>query len=93
MTVHIGKLKEHSQKRVQDKVNKPLSLLAQIKEDFNVPKLNDPALDSNAEIFFNYPGVWAIIHYRIANRLYKKGFKRLARLISGFSQLVSNMDI
>ena len=45
-----------------------LGLFTQIKEDFNVPKYNDPALESNLEIIFNYPGVWAIIHYRIANR-------------------------
>ena len=53
-----------------------LGLLAQIKEDFSVPKNNDPALESNLEIIFNYPGVWAIINYRIANKLYVNGFKK-----------------
>ena len=32
-----------------------ISLWSQIKEDFSVPKLNDPAFNSNFEIFFNYP--------------------------------------
>lgn len=72
---------------------KKLSLFAQIKEDFSVPKNNDPALNSNLEIIFNYPGVWAIMNYRIANRLYKKGFKLFARVISGISQFLTNMDI
>ena len=58
-----------------------LGLFSQIKEDFNVPKNNDPALESNFEVIFNYPGVWAIIHYRIANRLYLKGFKILSSYI------------
>ena len=40
-----------------------LGLFTQIKEDFNVPKYNDPALESNLEIIFNYPGVWAIINH------------------------------
>ncbi|TLT02689.1 serine O-acetyltransferase [Aliarcobacter cibarius] len=70
-----------------------LGLFTQIKEDFNVPKYNDPALESNLEIIFNYPGVWAIIHYRIANRLYLKGLKKLSRIYSGISQFLTNVDI
>ncbi|RBQ31566.1 serine O-acetyltransferase [Arcobacter sp. FW59] len=70
-----------------------LNLFDQIREDFNLPKNNDPALHSRLEIFFNYPGVWAIINYRIANRLYLKGFKRLARVYSGISQFLTNTDI
>ena len=73
--------------------NSKLDLFSQIKEDFNVPKNNDPALNSNLEIFFNYPGVWAIINYRIANRLYQRGFKRIARVYSGISQFLTNTDI
>lgn len=70
-----------------------LGLFSQIKEDFNVPKNNDPALESNFEVIFNYPGVWAIIHYRIANRLYLKGFKILSRIYSDISQFLTNIDI
>ncbi len=70
-----------------------LGLFSQIKEDLNVPKNNDPALESSLEIIFNYPGVWAIIHYRIANRLYLKGFKKLSRIYSGISQFLTNIDI
>ena len=70
-----------------------LTLWQQIKEDFSVPKLNDPAFDSNFDIFFNYPGVWAIINYRVANRLYYKGFKKIARAFSGFSSFLTKTDI
>ncbi|RXK07969.1 serine O-acetyltransferase [Halarcobacter bivalviorum] len=72
---------------------KKLSLWKQIKEDFSVPKLNDPALDSSFELFFNYPGVWAIINHRLANRLYLKGWKKLARAITGFGSLFTKTDI
>lgn len=64
-----------------------------IKEDFSVPRKNDPALHSKIELIFNYPGIWAIVNYRIANRLYKKGFKRIARVLGGISQLFTNVDI
>ena len=64
-----------------------------IKEDFCVPKKNDPALHSTFELFFNYPGIWAIVNYRVANRLYKANFKLLARIISGITQVITNIDI
>jgi serine O-acetyltransferase len=70
-----------------------ISLWKQIKEDFSVPKLNDPALNSNIELIFNYPGVWGIINHRIANKLYKKNFKLTARIIMGLTQFLCNMDI
>ena len=72
---------------------KKLSLWQIIKEDFSVPKLNDPVLDSNFELFFNYPGVWAIINHRVANKLYYKGFKKFARAISGISSFFTKTDI
>lgn len=73
--------------------NEPISFWKQLKEDFFVPKNNDPALDSTLELFFNYPGVWAIINYRIANKLYYKGYKKLSRIISGMSSFLTKTDI
>lgn len=73
--------------------NKPLKFWAQIKEDFSVPKLNDPALNSTVELIFNYPGVWAIVNHRLANRLYKRNFKLISRIIMGLTQFFCNMDI
>jgi len=70
-----------------------IGLWQQIKEDFSQPLKNDPAINSRVELFFNYPGVWAIVNYRIANILYKKSFKRLARAIMGISQFITNIDI
>jgi serine O-acetyltransferase len=69
------------------------SLFKVIKEDFSVPWKNDPAIHSRFELFTNYPGVWAIVNYRIANRLYKRGFKSFARIIMGFTQILTNVDI
>ena len=65
-----------------------IGLWEQIKEDFCVPKVNDPALKSNIELIFNYPGVWAIVNHRIANKFYKKGFKLISRVIMGITQFL-----
>lgn len=70
-----------------------IGLWAQIKEDFAQPVLNDPALNSKIELFFNYPGVWALVNYRIAHTLHVKGFKVIARALMGISQIITNMDI
>jgi len=70
-----------------------MSLFSLLKEDFLLPKKNDPALHSSFELFFNYPGVWAIIHYRIAHKLHSSGFKVLARVISGIAQFFTSIDI
>ncbi|NPA55941.1 MAG: serine O-acetyltransferase [Epsilonproteobacteria bacterium] len=64
-----------------------------IKEDFLVVYQKDPAIKSKIELFFNYPGVWAIFWYRIANKLYKNNFKILARSIMGITQIFTNIDI
>jgi len=72
---------------------KKISLFSKIKEDFNLPKKNDPAFHSSLELLFSYPGVWAIVNYRIANKLYCSGFRFLGKLISGISQLLTNIDI
>jgi len=70
-----------------------LNLFQLIKEDFTTPLKNDPALHSSFELLFNYPGVWAIVNYRIANRLYKNNWKFLGRMVSGLSQFFTNCDI
>lgn len=70
-----------------------MTLYQQIKNDFATPMRNDPALQSKIELFFNYPGVWALVNYRIANKLYRSGWKKLSRVVSGISQFLTNTDI
>ncbi len=68
----------------------PFSL---IKEDFLNVKRNDPALHSSFELFFNYPGLWALFFYRNAHWLYGKGLRFLPRFISGMGQFLTTIDI
>ena len=70
-----------------------MKLFTQIKEDFSNAYKNDPALNSKLEFIFNYPGVWAVAWYRVANKLHKASYKRLARVIMGFVQIITNIDI
>ncbi|MDP3266898.1 MAG: serine O-acetyltransferase [Sulfuricurvum sp.] len=70
-----------------------MGLFSEIAEDFSNVYKNDPAISSPVEFLFNYPGVWAIFWYRIANRLYRNNFKALSRMIMGISQIFTHIDI
>ena len=70
-----------------------MNLFSTIKEDFLNVKRNDPALHSTFELFFNYPGLWAMFFYRISNFLYKKGLRFLPRFISAIGQFLTTVDI
>lgn len=70
-----------------------MGLFSEIAEDFSNVYKNDPAISSRIELLFNYPGVWAIFWYRISNRLYRSGFRALARSLMGINQVITNIDI
>ncbi|MEA2111190.1 MAG: serine O-acetyltransferase [Campylobacterota bacterium] len=70
-----------------------MALFREIAEDFSNVYKNDPAIQSRMDFIFNYPGVWAIVWYRIAHRLYRSGFRRFARMIMGINLLITNIDI
>ncbi len=70
-----------------------MGLIKTIINDFKTIKKNDPALKSNFELFFNYPGVWALFFYRIGNAMYKRGFRFIPRLISAIGQFLTTVDI
>lgn len=70
-----------------------MGLFAVILEDFQTVKKNDPAFKSNVELFFNYPGVWALFFYRIANFLHKSKIPYLPRMLSGLGLFLTSIDI
>lgn len=70
-----------------------MGVFKQIKEDFSNAYHKDPALNSWVDFLFNYRGVWAMFWYRISHFFYERNFKRLARMISGFSQWLTNIEI
>lgn len=70
-----------------------MNLFTNIKDDFYNVGRNDPALHSKFELFFNYPGLWALFYHRIAHSLYKRGLRFIPRFISGFNRLITTVDI
>jgi len=70
-----------------------MGLFSLIKEDFQTVKRNDPALRSFMELFFNYPGLWALFFHRFSHWFYRKGLRLLGRFVSGISRLLTSVDI
>jgi serine O-acetyltransferase len=53
----------------------------------------DPAAQSRAEVLLCYPGVSAIIHYRLAHELYIREVPLLARIVSEIAHSATGIDI
>ena len=70
-----------------------MNIFSLIKEDFLNVKRNDPALHSTFELFFNYPGLWALFFHRIAYALYQRGLRFLPRFISAIGLFLTTIDI
>lgn len=69
------------------------TLWQQWREDVQCVFARDPAARSTAEILLTYPGVHALLVFRLSHRLWLSGWKLLARFLSFISRTISNVDI
>lgn len=69
------------------------SLLQLIREDIGCVRLRDPAARGELETLLTYPGVHAVIWHRMSHRLWLRGWRFPARLLSWFSRFLTNIDI
>ena len=58
-----------------------MGILSYIRQEIQVVRERDPAIKSNLEVFL-YPSFKAILHYRVAHKLYLRKHYFLARWIS-----------
>ena len=68
-------------------------MLKLIKEDIEVAIEKDPAARNFWEVLLLYPGVHALIGYRLTHVLWRNGFKFLARFISFFLRWLTGIEI
>jgi len=72
---------------------KRASVLQLIREDVACVFQRDPAARTRIEIITTYPGVHAIFLYRIANRMWRRDWRYLARLVSYIARIWTSIDI
>jgi serine O-acetyltransferase len=53
----------------------------------------DPAARNVDEVLLCYPGILAVIHYRLANALYNQGVPLVARILSEIAHSITGIDI
>lgn len=64
-----------------------------LKETISSIQMKDPAARNTLEILFNYPGLHALLIYRLANRLWRINLRFLARLISTVARWMTGIEI
>ena len=86
---YISEDKDKEEEFFNSLSNAYLSLLCDIQMTYD----SDPACTSLEEPLISYPGIYAIIIYRIAHILYRLDLKVIARLISEMAHSQTGIDI
>ena len=76
----------------EDEVKKP-SLWSLMAEDVSCVFKRDPAARNKFEVLTTYPGVHAILMYRLAHSLWQRGWRYAGRFVSFIVRVWTNIDI
>ena len=68
-------------------------MFKRIKEEINAVKEKDPAARSTIEVFFCYPGVYALLMHRVSHFLWNHSLKLLARINSTLARFLTGIEI
>jgi len=68
-------------------------MFARIREDIRTVFAKDPAARSTLEVLLCYPGLHAIWYHRVANWLWRHGFKLAGRLVSHWARHWTGIEI
>jgi serine O-acetyltransferase len=70
-----------------------MSLFSEWREDLACVFQRDPAARSTLEVLTTYPGLHAIMLYRLGHRLWLREWRYPARLLAFVARMLSNVDI
>ena len=88
---------EKNQDITNNEINKIIeeiiSLDTTINDDIEKFMESDPAANSKEEIILSYPGIYAILVYRIAHILYRKKVQLIPRIMSEYAHQITGIDI
>lgn len=84
---------ETSMEKVKQFAKQLPSIRQLLDTDLNAAFEGDPAARSLDEVLVCYPGMSAIIHYRVAHELYTLGLPLIARIISEIAHSATGIDI
>lgn len=70
-----------------------MSWLTILREDLSAARLRDPAANSSIELILGYPGLQAIWSHRVTHRMWLRGWRIPARLISLWTRVFTGVEI
>ncbi len=70
-----------------------MALVTRIREDIATIRERDPAARSSVEIIFAYPGLHAVLIYRVASGLWRRGLLTPARVLSHIGRFLTGIEI
>lgn len=92
-----GQSCQHCEEQGQSKTYEFLEGLPELRAilatDVRATHEGDPAAAGYDEIIFSYPGIFAILTYRVAHRLYELGVPILPRIMTEHAHSVTGIDI
>jgi serine O-acetyltransferase len=68
-------------------------IFKRLREDLDAFMARDPAARSRLEIVLCYPGYHALLFYRVSHKLWRRGWRLGARIISQFARLLTQIEI
>ena len=68
-------------------------MFQRLREDIRIVFDRDPAARTAFEVLTTYPGLHAVLYYRLGHRLWNAGLKWLARLVSTFARWLTGIEI
>ena len=83
----------HAAEIVRDFAQQLPKLRSLLDTDVEAAYLGDPAARSVDEVLLCYPGILAVIHYRLAHALYQLGVPLIARILSEIAHSETGIDI
>ena len=62
-------------------------------DDIDSVMARDPAAKTRFDVVFSYPGFHALMFYRLSNRLWRWGFRFIARFVSHIARWLTGIEI
>jgi len=69
------------------------TMFKNLREDIDATIARDPAARSSIEVVLLYPGFQAVLAYRLANALWRRGWRLLGRWVSQFARWLTGIEI
>ncbi|MFQ9621613.1 MAG: serine O-acetyltransferase [Enterobacteriaceae bacterium] len=86
-------LSQEAVRRVQQFANRLPVIRQRLDHDILAAYQGDPSARSMDEVLLCYPGIHAVMHYRLAHELHQLGLPLLARMISEKAHSQTGIDI